>query len=171
MKEMYFLDEYICVVLFNFFKFFCWIQCFANVSLHDPRKPSSSAAIGHHSTPCVLSLGVTSSVCFGGLSSKYLLRGFFYRPGSQAGDFSRYWPFHAKTLQLFSGSFPHKALLSSLSRSDVFVHTSPARQKKGEILFTSAFDIHLLFLQSFQGALFAQWNRLCLEEAAQWRSP
>lgn len=110
------------------------------------------------------------SVCFGGLSPKYLWRGFFYRPRSQPGDFSRYWPFHVKTLQLFSGSVPHKALLSSLSRSDVFVHTLPAPQKKGEILFTSAFDIHLLFLQSFRGALFAQWNRLCLEGARQWRA-
>lgn len=86
---------------------------------------------------------------FWGLSPKYLCRGVFYRPRSQPGDFSRYWPFHVKTLQLFSGSVPHKALLSSLSRSDVFVHTLPAPQKKGEILFTSAFDIHLLFLQSF----------------------
>jgi len=26
---------------------------------------------------------------------------FFHRPRSQAGNFSRYWPFHAKMLQLF----------------------------------------------------------------------
>lgn len=38
---------------------------------------------------------------FWGSFIQILVEGFFYRPRSQAGDFSRYWPFHVKTLQLF----------------------------------------------------------------------
>lgn len=71
---------------------------FCHLYVFYPRKPL--AAIGHHSRPCFV-FSMLPSVCFEGLSSKYLLRVFFYRPRSQAGNFSRYWSFHAKTLQLF----------------------------------------------------------------------
>lgn len=112
-----------------------------------------------------------ASVCvfLGGLSSKRFQRGGSLRTQESGRRLLTTLVFSCEDAPtfFFSGSFPHKALLSSLSRSDVFVHTSPAPQKKGEILFTSAFDIHLLFLQPFQGVLFAQWNRLCLEEVGQ----
>lgn len=112
----------------------------------------------------VFAFSVMLSLCFGGLSTKYLWRDFSIGQGVRQGT--------SHGIGLFMWRrFSHKALLSSLSRSDMFVHTLPAWQKEGEILFTFAFDIHLLFLQSFQGALFAQWNRLCLEEAGQWQVP
>lgn len=44
---------------------------------------------------------VMLSVCFWGSFIQILVEELFYRRRSKAGDFSRYWPFHEKTLQLF----------------------------------------------------------------------
>lgn len=58
------------------------------------------AVIAHQSRPCVLSLE-TCSLYVLGVFHPNTCGGVFYRPQSQAGDFSRYRPFHVKTLPLF----------------------------------------------------------------------
>lgn len=78
--------------------------------------------------------------------------------------------FIAKTLQLFSSAFLHKAFLSSLSRSDVFVHTSLDKRRERSYSLFLPLTFTSCFYNLFQGVLFTQWNRLCLEGVGQWRA-
>lgn len=109
MKKIYFLDEY--DILLSFFFFFL---------LNGNKTPSATfifnipEKIFFSSQPSVIIPGLVfclqpHAFCvFWGSFIQILVEVvfFFYRPGSQTGDFSRYWPFHAKTLQLFPAPFP-----------------------------------------------------------------
>ncbi len=81
MKKIYFLDEYV-ILYYCFFFFFYWIQkSFATIMFYIPENLFSLCSHRSSFQAMCFVCSVMPSVCFGGLSSKYLWRSFSIDPG------------------------------------------------------------------------------------------